>query len=298
MPPSEIDRILCPFESPASSGQALARAFEIARWTGARVTAVHVTHPDVAPGLDPSVIDRGELLQWLVDTLGVDVAHVEFDTLQRRGLAAREIVAVAQELPAPLIVMGTHGSTGIDRLVLGSVAEQVLRLAPCPVITVPQRSTLHLSPARMHVVCAIDFSEASLAALEFLLANRLTSHATITLLHVLDTRWQDGLGAVVEPLPYSEAQAVAADAARREHDARRRLMGLRPEGHTERLRVRTIRGRASAEILRIADEEAAELIALGRHSQGVLDRALFGSTAQQVVRRAVCPVLTLAPPQP
>jgi nucleotide-binding universal stress UspA family protein len=101
-------------------------AVEIARSFGARLCVVHV----VPPVTDASV--AAERVAATARALGVKV-----DTVLLSGRAAAELVAYARDKRADLIVIGTHGRTGVSRVLLGSVAEHVVRAAPCPVLTVP-----------------------------------------------------------------------------------------------------------------------------------------------------------------
>ena len=86
------------------------------------------------------------------------------------GNTAAEVVARASAMPSDLIVMGTHGRAGFERVVLGSVTEKVLRRAPCPVLTVP-RNVADAVPAPpvlfTRIVCAVDFSDCSIHALNY-----------------------------------------------------------------------------------------------------------------------------------
>jgi nucleotide-binding universal stress UspA family protein len=86
-----------------------------------------------------------------------------------------------------LIVMGTHGTSGFQHLVLGSVTERVLRKAACPVLTVPPRAHATSRIPFSRLLCAIDFSESSLVALQFALSLAEESDARLTMLHVLES---------------------------------------------------------------------------------------------------------------
>jgi nucleotide-binding universal stress UspA family protein len=109
----------------------LARALA-ATW-GARLRVAHVVPPVTDPG-------------YASEQLAREAARVGGDAVLLRGRTARELVRYAREQGIDLIVMGTHGRTGISRAVLGSVAEQVIRLAPCPVVAVPGRRAAAVPP--------------------------------------------------------------------------------------------------------------------------------------------------------
>jgi nucleotide-binding universal stress UspA family protein len=134
-----IHRILCPtdFSDPAHTAFDVACA--LARDYDADLIVCHVTPPSVA------AVAEGVMLELPEDTTGADAARLErlspddpavrIARRMRQGDAAAEILKLAADEEADLIVMGTHGRGGLARLVLGSVAESVMRRAPCPVLT-------------------------------------------------------------------------------------------------------------------------------------------------------------------
>jgi nucleotide-binding universal stress UspA family protein len=140
----KIQRILVPhdFEEPAES--ALAYALTLAEKLGARVTLLHAYDiPTYGyPEMAAAAIEFGtEIERRAVETLDKIARDarrtgVEVDAKVEQGSAWMKILDAAEKLPADLIVMGTHGRKGMPRLLLGSVAEKVVRSAPCPVLTV------------------------------------------------------------------------------------------------------------------------------------------------------------------
>jgi nucleotide-binding universal stress UspA family protein len=135
-----IQTILHPTDFSDPSRCALQLACSLARDYGARLIALHVaetTSIGYAEGVLPP--DPEELLaaaQGQLDRLEVPHGNVRVERRLEPGDAITEILRVAQEAHADLIVMGTHGRTGLGRLLMGSVAEQIVRQAPCPVVTV------------------------------------------------------------------------------------------------------------------------------------------------------------------
>ncbi len=123
-----VRQILFPtdFSPPSEAAQRVAA--ELARETGATLHVIHV----VPPVTDPSL--PAERLTKLAQDIG---GGLSLTTALLDGYAGREIVRYARERHIELIVVGTHGRTGLSRAILGSVAESVVRLAPCPVLTVP-----------------------------------------------------------------------------------------------------------------------------------------------------------------
>jgi nucleotide-binding universal stress UspA family protein len=292
--PSRItmDRILCPTDYSEFSERALRRAVDLAGWFSARVTAVHVTA--IAP---PSLIATGcggftaiseEVLRTWRDDESRRLANFVAPFLDAGVPIATEVIpgadrapwhelkTLAEALPADLIVMGTHGRTGLRHALMGSVAETMLRVAPCPVLTVgahePEVAT---GPLFRRVVCATDLTRSSGPTIDFALSLAEESLARLTLLHV------------VENLHDASGQAPI-------DRAQERLFQLGLPAHVfcdVHERVET--GTAWKEILRVARETHADLIVLGAHKDGASRRLFLGSTANEVVRRAACPVLVV-----
>lgn len=136
-----IHTILHPtdFSLPSSYAFALARA--LARDYQARLVILHVIAPPTAIYAEPEVLpqleDRKPELEQKLDQMKATTdPSVRVEHLLKEGDPAAEILEAAQEVKADIIVMGTHGRTGLARLLMGSVAEHVLRKASCPVMTV------------------------------------------------------------------------------------------------------------------------------------------------------------------
>ncbi len=139
--------ILVPVDFSECSKKALAYAIPLAKQFGATIDVVHVVPPYYA--LDPygvaeyervekELLATGEqrLARLLLDMIPSGIAA---DIFVRTGKAAIEIVEVAKELEADLIILSTHGHTGLKHVILGSTAENVVRHAPCPVLTVREK---------------------------------------------------------------------------------------------------------------------------------------------------------------
>jgi nucleotide-binding universal stress UspA family protein len=216
------------------------------------------------------------------------VGDIPVDVSVAEGDVAAEILAEAGS--ADMVVMGTHGRSGFEHLVLGSVTEKVLRKATCPMLTIPRAApdATGAVPSLFHrIVAAVDFSDPSMHALDYGLSLAEEADAHLTIVHVIHVPEHIALwfehGHAVSPI--REMQAAAE----------RRLRSavaddVRAHCHvSERVEV----GDPYREILRVADEEHAGLIVLGAHGQTVIERMFVGSTAQHVVRHAACPVLTV-----
>ena len=136
-----IRTILHPTDFSEPSQNALGLACALARDYGARLIVLHIAElPTVASAegvvLPPNPEELRRAAQEQLDRLPVPHANVRAERRLEQGDAVTEILRVAQEAHADLIVLGTHGRTGLGRLLMGSVAEQVVRKASCPVLTV------------------------------------------------------------------------------------------------------------------------------------------------------------------
>jgi nucleotide-binding universal stress UspA family protein len=144
---TRIETILHPTDFSKNSEHAFQLACSLARDHGARLILLHVqeTLIPVATEAGPAPLDLAEerkVLQERLNALRPEDARIDVKHCLVAGGSAEEIISLAQDEGCDLIVMGTHGRTGLCRLLMGSVAEEVLRKAPCPVLTVkspPQR---------------------------------------------------------------------------------------------------------------------------------------------------------------
>jgi len=146
--PFRIKTILVPIDFSDCAKKALQYALPLAKEHEAAITLVHVIATPSYPigefgGLEYATLqaDTSDLIDKKLNELAVDEAagEVPVDAVVRTGSPAAEIIDVARKLPADVIVISTHGRTGLKHVLLGSVAEQVVRHAPCPVLVVRER---------------------------------------------------------------------------------------------------------------------------------------------------------------
>jgi nucleotide-binding universal stress UspA family protein len=292
-----VKRILCPVDFSEFSRHALDYAVAIARWYDARLIVLHVVPPittflpSSGEGLYPPVVFSRQDLQQFDHELA-SFASASGDALIRtqvvQGSVVGEIVGAATALPADLLVVGTHGRSGFDRLMLGSTTEKLLRKAPCPVLTVPARApnATPIGALFTRVLCAVDFSPVSLQALALAESLAGETGARLCVMHVLEPV------SVFEPVAAGSAEAAVSADLRR--DARQRLEALisgDTRAFTDAAEV-VAAGKPYREILREASDQRSDLIVIGAHG-GRLGLPAFGSTTNHVVREATCPVLTV-----
>jgi nucleotide-binding universal stress UspA family protein len=304
----EIRRILCPIDFSDFSRHALDHAMAIARWYGATITLLHVhailpppiyaLGTDVLPAAGFIPVDREALVASMKRFAGSQVessAPLEFDIAEGVNTAL-EILNKAMAMPADLLVLGTHGRSGFERLVLGSVTEKVLRKATCPVLSVPKNVPELVSAPPVlfkRILCAVDFSNCSTHALNVAMSLAQEAEAHLDVVHVLELPPEipPGVHETVLAGPRSLQEYIALA----EEDRRARLEEAVPQDVRAYCVVETMlaTGKPYQEILRIAAERKSDLIVIGIHGRGAADLLFFGSTAQHVVRQASCPVLTL-----
>ena len=286
-----LERILCPVDFSETSQHAIDHALALATWYGAQITALHAYDETGA---------NNEVQRLRVDLAaefrqrGANPAPV--DIRVQAGSPTRPILDCAASLPADLIVMGTHGLSGFEHLVLGSVAEKVLRRASCPVFTVPPSAHSTSVLPFKQLLCAVDFSPCSKRALEFAFSVANQAGARLTLLHVLEWPWPEPPPPAFDELPHEQAVQLAEFRRARETDALERLDALVPGTvRGDRTPIsRCAHGKPYVELLRLAEEQHADLIVLGVHGgRHPIGLSVLGSTANQVVRRATCPVVTM-----
>ncbi len=300
-----IERILCPVDLSECSRTALTYALALSRWYQATPTVLHVFRQltpveTTAAGLGIGVyapaglttIARADVAMQVQTFLAGVPGAAGVDVEISEAVNVREtILQQATALRADLLVLGSHGLTGVTRLVMGSTAESVLRHASIPVLIVPP----HAPPVPesgvpfRRIVCAVDFEADSYPAVRHALSFAQESDAQLTLLHVLQV-----------PVPRrlsGDDVALDAEAVRQSlaQDARERLDALVPAAARAYCSVHAevTDGRPADEILRVARDVRADLVVMGVRGRDAADVALFGSRTRAVLHEARCPVLTV-----
>jgi nucleotide-binding universal stress UspA family protein len=248
-------------------------------------------YPYVTESIPPAPEFRKRALERLdafVALSRAEEVRTRFSVVEGSPIAA--ILDTAQADRADLICLGTHGREGMERLILGSVAEKVLRKARCPVLTVsePGDERAPKEAVFKNILCAVDFSTLSLKAVEYCLSLAQEAGGRLSLLNAVEW-FPDEPGWIGSP--------NATDyQAQMEEQVRVRLEEIVPSEVRTWCEVDVVvrSGKAYREILAVAMERKADLIALGVRGRNPLDIMLFGSTTQHVVRHAECPVLTVS----
>ena len=270
------------------SQHALLHALAMAKRFDARLTVVHVAPPEaqVPIPMEPVPLEA----DWQRVRAADSMARLErfeplrlfqHQTVVKQGNPWPEMAGVIEDRGIDLIVLGTHGRGVFGTLLLGSVAEQVLRHAHCPVLTVgPDVAPSLVDHEQLrHVLFATDFSEGSQRALPFAFSLAEEDNAALTLLHVLEP---------LDPIPLQYSQELFAD-------YRERLWYMVPEEVSLWCKPQVVvePGVAGDTINRVARERQADLIVMGVHSSGAVASHLPWTVVHTVVRHARCPVLTV-----
>jgi nucleotide-binding universal stress UspA family protein len=280
---------LTDFSEPSEA--ALPFAIGIARAYGSKTFVLHVLRPD------PLLYSTPESVVF-VDEAQEDRAKAEMQRVESHlsGLPHEVIVQWGSEIwtnveqalkdhAVDLIVLGTHGRTGAEKLLLGSVAEEIFRCSPVPVLTIGPmvRSGVH-SGARFHnVLFATDFSSHSLVALPYALSLAQENQARLSLLHVVPENKAATTRLVSEPdtaFLLSKLDKLVPEESK---------LWCQSEGLIEK-------GDPATQLLETAKRRGADLIVLGiRNGSEHLGAAthLARATAHKIVASARCPVLTV-----
>jgi nucleotide-binding universal stress UspA family protein len=295
----EFKHILCPIDFSDTSIRALTYAAAFATWYEAQLEVLHVVpafEDGVAsqepPGRSDSrrPVSRLDIIAAIQRSLHeAGAGDLAPQMLAQEGRAHERIAHRAHAQPADLLVMGTHGRSGFNRLLLGSVTEKVLRTAHCPVLTVPPAAPAMTGPALTfkQILCAIDYSPSAIKALQYGLELGRQANGCVTVLNALE--YLD---------PEEPCEHVDFDIrARRQHfidHARARLHArLAQESATWCEVKETVAiDRAYKAILQHASASKADLIVMGAQGTAGLELMVYGSNTQHVVRAATCPVLT------
>jgi nucleotide-binding universal stress UspA family protein len=291
--------IFCASDLSEGSDEAVVQAASSCDETGTRLVVLHVqgtiyslpVNGYIVPVLAPTDLERleargMEALRAQIARTGVRCSNLELEAVSSEGPVYAEILKRAEAARADLVVVGNQGASGLARVVLGSVADKVVRHAHCPVLVARP------SPRSGAILVATDFSPPSRAALIAAdrEAARRSGSTRLTVVNSLDLP-PDLMGFGFAPLVPAPVGLPDARPALRE-GAQKRLAGeLRETG----VQASTLvgEGPAALDIVRIAESLPAELVVLGTSGRTGLRRVILGSVAEAVVRRAPCSVLVV-----
>jgi nucleotide-binding universal stress UspA family protein len=290
----KIERILCPMDFSEFSAKSYEYAHSLAQHYGAKLFLEHVVQPltmayPYYPFPDSFNQVYGNLKEDAEKHMTEVVkAHrwngIHPDLAVQEGFPTDTILAFAEANNVSLIVMGTHGRRGVDRLTMGSVTERVLRKARCPVLVVRKPAHDFVKPADQKeqvqlkkILFCTDFSEHSDRALQYALSLAMEYNAELKMLHV------------IEHIP------ATLDIQSETSRLCRQLERLIPEDAKNWCKVKSeVRvGKPFHEVVQVATEEQSDLVIMGVRGRNAVDLALFGSTTHRVIQLGPCPVLAV-----
>ena len=286
-----MTRILLPTDLSESADHAMRQAVELAVQLHARLDVFHVVTLHAA---DPGELKNSleEYLKKLEDEVFADLSE-RSDIIKRRGVsvevtversvsASEAIVDKARAIEADLIAMGTHGRSGIGKLLMGSVAEQVVQHAGCDVMTVGKDATVTEGTAGFDpILVPVDFADYSEKAI--VVAQKLRgTDGKLIIQHVVSTP--------IHPSFYAGGVT--------------RMFQIDPElPNRIREQLKTLydgpgelvvtEGEAAQEILDAAASHKVQMIVMGTRGLSGLDHVLLGSVTERVIRKAKVPVLAV-----
>lgn len=285
--------ILVPVDFSEASLAAVRRARALARSSGASLRLLHASPPPAAE-LDPRLAEqltdelrRGAKLRLANLAADIDDGRVPLSTAFEEADPSRAIRDAAEADDVSLIVMGSHGRRGVDRLLLGSVAARTVQRAPKPVLVVRAEDSAEdeAGPPMRSILLATDFSEKAAAVEREVAEWALRLGAEVEVLHVI--RETSVLLAPYAVTGSSDFEGEMFEAAE-----------SRMEGVLRRLRERGVHAKAkivygvpAEEILRRAEATNVDFVAVGTRGYSGLQRFLLGSVAQRVLSQAHCDVL-------
>lgn len=302
MPPLPFRTVLCAVDFSDGAARALLSAADLAERAHAGLHLLHVTPAPQArlastPGESSDGAFRQRIGAFVNATFEADDAvDVLAPTVhQAHGEAPADgVLRYAASVAADLIVVGSEGRRGLGHVILGSVAADVLRRSPVPVLVVPAGATgAGPSPDRP-VLVPVDFSAHTRPALRLAGALAGAYAAPLELAHVLEGTAETplDLGGL---LTLSDLRAGPGATARAVGHLALRRLAHEAAGATVRER-HVVPGTAETEIVRLAAEREAGLVVMGTHGRTGWDRVRLGSVAEWAARFAPCPVLVTPSP--
>jgi nucleotide-binding universal stress UspA family protein len=308
-PMLQLENILLARDFSPSSDRALCYAVDLARQTGSTIHLLYVQVLDDLPFGSAAADQSGQPEDHIRERLLRDVDGTPLpekypkikvrDHVKRDAAAAPAILSYSADHDIGLIVLGTRGRRGVQRALLGSVAEEVVRHADRPVLTVHRREedvqAVTSPPPIERILVPVDFSDHAREALRHAHAVAALYDARLDLLHVTEAH--------LHPAFYGEGLDAAYDLVK-ERKAEEELHAFyedvvrtaRPERELSdhaAMEACVAAGRPAAEIIRFAEERGSDLVVMSTHGLTGLRRFLMGSVTEKVVRHVPVPVFTV-----
>ena len=284
------DHILVPTDGSETVDRVIDAALDIAAHHDATVHLLYVADSN-RPNLEAAESDVRDSLLARGESVLEDTAtharerNLHVVTVVREGDPAPTIVEYADETGIDLVVMPTHGRTGVTRLVLGSITERVIRASEVPVLAIRPEATVRFPFDR--VLVPTDGSDVADSAIQTGIEVARAYDASLHLLNVVDTgSLGPDIGSYIDvDRLEARSRTILDDAVDTATDA-----GVRDVEHDVEY------GTPDGQIERYVEDHGVDLVVMGTHGLTGLDRYLLGSTTEKVLRTAPIPVLTVHGP--
>ena len=301
---SEFKKILCATDFSEYSEYAMRYATAFAKISGGTIDCVHVVDTGFVKdgsmdGVYVSSADLQRSLESIKASAEKEMEHfirkehflgVDMTPHLREGHAADEIVKLAGEIGSDLLIIATHGRSGLERLVFGGTCDKVLRLSKTPVLAIkhPEHEALEEDGSLKidRILCPLDFSEFSHSGLGIATDFARQFGSTIVLAHVVDARFDYPEWTAQVAMNTSEHLAAAAG---------EQLKGVASEMEGVETEIFVAKGVPHRTLTDKTKESDIDLVILATHGRKGLAHALLGSVTEKVIRSAGCPVLTVRP---
>jgi len=206
------------------------------------------------------------------------------------GDPVMEILKVVEDKKIDCVVMGTHGRKGLEHTLFGSVAGNIIKRSPAPVITINPARQFEKNGARLPefrtVLFPLDFTDGTGPVLPYVKLFCQQFNCALYLLHVIDNVFSWGQ---TYSLTWDPRQVYREIKRNMEQLTQEKLSGI------SRIQQQIVFGDPATEILNTIDAQQIDLVIMGTHGRKGLESTLFGSVAENIVKRSVAPVMTVNP---
>jgi nucleotide-binding universal stress UspA family protein len=296
----QLQKILFPTDFSKCAEQALAHAVFLAGKYKAEINVLHVvTLFNDQPGIIRNEINETEeiirkleeiaenQLNKVVNTKSSDEIKI-ITAMEREVSAAPAILEYASDNNIDLIVMGTHGRRGLGHVLLGSAAEEVVRMAPCPVFTI--RELKEPKPVKQvnNILVPIDFSNHSQKALAYASEIAQSYNAQLQVIHIIEETMHPAFSVTGKSSIFDLVPGIKDDSRKRAEKMIKKFVSDKVK-----TKIFVQGGRAANDIIKFAKENSTDLIVIATHGLTGLEHMLLGSVTEKVVRMAHCPVFTV-----
>ena len=296
----KIKKILFPTDFSKCADQALTHAVFYAEKYGAELHILHVItlfadQPDI---LQKEFLATGDMIKNIERNFEeqiITVARKHEDKgiriLQscKRGIsAAPTILEYASKNDIDLIIMGTQGRRGLAHILLGSTAEEIVRMADCAVFTIREQKNVKPIKAIQQILVPVDFSEHSATAISYAKKIAQDYDAQLQLLHIIEDTTHPAFSLSGKSSIYDFFPNIKEDSIKKV-----RKMFAEANGPEVKSEIFVQDGHPTHEIIEFSKKNASDLIVISTHGLTGVDHFLIGSVTEKVVRKAFCPVFTV-----